>query len=100
LIQSIVGPWADVAAGDSATLPPDVLSAVNGVTDALRFVTGYDLINGLDGLIVGGWNDLANSLNLEDSIGPDALLSGPLIPGQPVIDLVGGGFDIFNFFGA
>jgi hypothetical protein len=35
------------------------------------------------------------------SLGPDAILNGaPLISGQPLIDLVGLGFDFFNFFGA
>jgi hypothetical protein len=86
--------------GQQCHAAPDVLSVVNDITQALRFVGGYDLINGLDGLIIGGWNDLANDLDLGSSIGPDALLAGPLIPGQPLIGLVGGGFDIFNFFGA
>jgi len=35
------------------------------------------------------------------SLAPDAIFSGePLISAQPLIDLVGYGFDAFNFFGA
>ncbi len=42
--------------------------------------------------------DLTASL---PNLAPDAILDGsPLISGQPLIDLVGYGFDIFNFFGA
>ncbi|MGH3564072.1 MAG: PE-PPE domain-containing protein [Mycobacterium sp.] len=94
LIQSLVGPWADVAAGNSATLPGGTLGVVNDITEALRFITGYDLVNGLDQLLLTGLDDLG----AKDLV--NGLLDGPLIPGQPIIDLVGVGFDIFNFFGA
>ncbi len=45
-------------------------------------------------------------LELVKDLGPgavqglDVALDGPLIPGQPLIDVVGLGFDFFNFFGA
>ena len=94
LIQSVVGPWADVAAGNSATIPQSTLDVINDITQLLRFVTGYDLVNGLDQLLLTG----AQDLGLQDLVGD--LFTGPLIPGQPIIDVIGGVFDIFNFFGA
>ncbi len=44
------------------------------------------------------WAELTASM---PSLAPDAIFDGaPLISGQPLIDLVGYGFDAFNFFGA
>ena len=64
----------------------------------LDVVSGYDLTNHLDASLLTAWMDLTASL---PNLGPDAILDGsPLISGQPLIDLVGYGFDIFNFFGA
>ncbi|OHV04764.1 PE-PPE domain-containing protein [Mycobacterium talmoniae] len=98
-IQSVIGPWADVAA-NGGTLSAGELGIINDITVLLQNITGYDLINLVDHTLLTGWNDLANLLDLGSIIGPDAILDGPLIPGQPLIDLVGLGFDIFNFFGA
>ncbi|MEZ0362228.1 PE-PPE domain-containing protein [Mycobacterium sp. pUA109] len=98
-IQSVIGPWADVAA-NGGTLSAGELGIINDITVLLQNITGYDLVNLVDGALLTGWNDLANLLDLGSIIGPDAILDGPLIAGQPLIDLVGLGFDIFNFFGA
>jgi hypothetical protein len=97
LIQSLVGPFADVAAaaGDGS-LPEGGGADIEGVTQTLQFLTGYDLVNLVD----------QGLLDLVKDLGPGAegvvndLFDGPLIPGQPIIDVVGGVFDIFNFFGA
>jgi hypothetical protein len=99
-IQSIIGPWVDVAVGAGGPLSAGDIGTINGVIDTLHTVTGYDLINLVDQGLINGWNDLANGLDVGDYLGPAAILDGPLIPGQPLIDLVGGVFDIFNFFGA
>lgn len=100
-IQSLVGPWADVTAvASGGTLTADDISTIDGITGFLQAVTGYDLVNSIDQALLTGWNDLANLVGLEDVIGPAAVLDGPLISGQPVIDLVGLGFSIFNVFGA
>ncbi|MFZ1161614.1 PE-PPE domain-containing protein [Mycobacterium sp.] len=64
----------------------------------LDVVSGYDFTNHLDASLLTAWMDLTASL---PNLAPDAILDGsPLISGQPLIDLVGYGFDIFNFFGA
>lgn len=94
LIQSLIGPWADVFAENSPVMSADEISAVEEITQALQFITGYDLVNGLDQLILNGLSDVG----LEGIT--DNLLDGPLVPGQPIIDLVGLGFDVFNVFGA
>ena len=61
-------------------------------------LSGYDLTNQLDTSLLTAWTDLTASI---PSLSPDAILDGaPLISGQPLVDLVGYGFDIFNFFGA
>jgi hypothetical protein len=61
-------------------------------------LSGYDATNQLDTELLTAWTDATASI---PSLGPDAIFSGePLISGQPLIDLVGYGFDIFNFFGA
>lgn len=58
----------------------------------------YDLTNLLDTSLLTTWTDLTASI---PSLSPDAIFDGaPLISGQPLIDLVGLGFDVFNFFGA
>ncbi len=61
-------------------------------------LSGYDATNQLDASLLTAWSDATASI---PSLGPDAIFSGdPLVSGQPLIDLVGYGFDIFNFFGA
>lgn len=99
LIQSLIGPWADVAAGGEP-LSQGAVGTIDDITGFLQAITGYDLINAIDQGLVTVWNDAANAVDLGDVIGPTAVLDGPVIPGQPLIDLVGVSFDIFNFFGA
>ena len=66
------------------------------VVDSL--LSGYNATNALDASLLTTWTDLTASM---PSLAPDAILDGsPLISGQPLIDLVGYGFDVFNFFGA
>jgi hypothetical protein len=61
-------------------------------------LTGYDLTNQLDASLLTTWTDLTASI---PALTPDAIFDGaPLISGQPLIDLVGVGFDVLNFFGA
>ncbi len=89
-VQTFVGPINDLLhdAGQSQ-LP------ITFVNDLL---SGYNLTNQLDASLLTEWATLTASI---PSLGPDAIFDGaPLISGQPLIDLVGAGFDIFNFFGA
>jgi hypothetical protein len=89
-VQSFVGPINDLLQ-DAGQAP---LS--QSVVDSL--LSGYDATNQLDASLLTSWTDLTASI---PSLGPDAILDGsPLISGQPLVDLVGYGFDIFNFFGA
>ncbi len=89
-VQTFVGPINDLLqdAGQSP-LPTSFVDSL---------LSGYDLTNQLDDSLLTSWMDLTASI---PSLSPDAILDGaPLISGQPLIDLVGYGFDIFNFFGA
>ncbi|MGA9489175.1 MAG: PE-PPE domain-containing protein [Mycobacterium sp.] len=91
-VQTFVGPINDLL-GDAGQSP---LPA--SFVDSLLALSGYDLTNQLDASLLTAWTDATASI---PSLGPDAILDGsPLISGQPLIDLVGYGFDIFNFFGA
>jgi PE-PPE domain len=66
--------------------------------DSLLSLSGYDVTNQLDASLLTAWTEATLSM---PSLAPDAILDGsPLISAQPLIDLVGYGFDIFNFFGA
>ncbi|MBV8293221.1 MAG: PE-PPE domain-containing protein [Mycobacterium sp.] len=96
-IQTFVGPFTDILADiNGGTLSPGDITTMDDATIFLQNITGYDLVNLVD-------KSLQDSVTL---LGPgavdalDQVLDGPLIPGQPLIDLVGYGFDIFNFFGA
>jgi hypothetical protein len=96
-IQTFVGPFTDILADiNGGTLSPGDITTMDDATIFLQNITGYDLVNLVD-------KSLLDSVTL---LGPgavdalDQVLDGPLIPGQPLIDLVGYGFDIFNFFGA
>jgi hypothetical protein len=95
-IQTLVGPFADILADiNGGTLSSGDITTVTDVTTFLQTVTGYDLIN----LVDQGVLDLLKAVpDGQDVV--DGLLDGPLIPGQPLIDLLGGAFDVFNFFGA
>ncbi|HEY2448607.1 MAG TPA: PE-PPE domain-containing protein, partial [Mycobacterium sp.] len=89
-VQSFVGPIDDLLQ-DAGQAP---LS--QSVVDSM--LSGYDATNQLDASLLTAWTDATASI---PSLGPDAIFSGePLISAQPLIDLVGYGFDIFNFFGA
>jgi hypothetical protein len=88
--QTFIGPVNDLlqAAGQSP-LPSSFVDSL---------LSGYDATNQLDASLLTEWTSLTASI---PSLAPDAVLDGaPLISAQPLIDLVGYGFDIFNFFGA
>lgn len=100
-IQSMVGPWADVAAAaNGGTLSATDVTSITGITDFLQVITGYDLVNSVDQFLLNGWSELADSMDLGDVLGPDAVLSGVGIPGDGLLALIGAGFDVFDFFGA
>ena len=89
-VQTLVGPIDDLLqdAGQSP-LPQSFVDSL---------LSGYDFTNELNASLLTTWTDLTASI---PSLGPDAIFSGdPTVSGQPLIDLVGYGFDIFNFFGA
>jgi hypothetical protein len=89
-VESFVGPIDDLLqdAGQSP-LPTSFVDSL---------LSGYDATNQLDASLLTSWTDATASI---PSLAPDAIFSGePLISAQPLIDLVGYGFDIFNFFGA
>ncbi len=89
-VQTFVGP-IDALLQDAGQSP-----LPTSFVDSL--LSGYDLTNQLDTSLLTEWTDLTASI---PSLAPDAIFSGePLVSGQPLIDLVGYGFDIFNLFGA
>jgi PE-PPE domain len=89
-IQTFVNPIDDLLAdAGQAPLPTSFVDSL---------MSGYDALNQLDASLLTSWTDATASI---PSLAPDAIFSGePLISAQPLIDLVGYGFDIFNFFGA
>jgi hypothetical protein len=89
-VQTFVGPINDLL-GDAGQSP-----LPTSFVDSL--LSGYDSLNQLDASLLTEWTALTASI---PSLAPDAIFSGePLISAQPLIDLVGYGFDAFNFFGA
>jgi hypothetical protein len=89
-VQTFVGPINDLL-GDAGQSP-----LPTSFVDSL--LSGYDSLNQLDASLLTEWTALTASM---PSLAPDAIFSGePLISAQPLIDLVGYGFDAFNFFGA
>ncbi|HEY6818349.1 MAG TPA: PE-PPE domain-containing protein [Mycobacterium sp.] len=89
-VQTFVGPINDLLldAGQSP-LPTSFVDSL---------LSGYDSLNQLDASLLTEWTAMTASI---PSLAPDAIFSGePLISAQPLIDLVGYGFDVFNFFGA
>ncbi len=89
-VQTFVGPIDDLLhdAGQSP-LPTSFVDSL---------LSGYDSLNQLDASLLTEWTTLTASM---PSLAPDAIFSGePLISAQPLIDLVGYGFDAFNFSGA
>jgi len=89
-VQTFVGP-VDALLQDAGQ-PELPQSFVNGL------LSGYDFTNQLDASLLTAWTDATASI---PSLAPDAIFDGsPLVSGQPLIDLVGYGFDVLNFFGA
>ena len=89
-VQTFIGPINDLLhdAGQPA-LPASFVDSL---------LSGYDALNQLDASLLTSWAEATASI---PSLAPDAIFSGePLLSAQPLIDLVGYGFDIFNFFGA
>jgi hypothetical protein len=89
-VQTFVGPIDDLLqdAGQSP-LPTSFVDSL---------LSGYDSLNQLDASLLTEWSAMTASI---PSLAPDAIFSGePLLSAQPLIDLVGYGFDVFNFFGA
>ncbi len=88
--QSLVNPINDLL--NAAGQPDLPTSFVNSL------LAGYDATNQLDTSLLTTWTDLTASI---PALAPDAIFDGsPLISGQPLIDLVGLGFDVLNSFGA
>jgi hypothetical protein len=89
-VQTFVGPINDLLAdAGQSPLPTSFVDSL---------LSGYDALNQLDASLLTEW---ATSTASMPSLAPDAILDGsPLISAQPLIDLVGYGFDAFNFFGA
>jgi hypothetical protein len=89
-VQTFVGPINDLLhdAGQAA-LPTSFVDSL---------LSGYDALNQFDASLLTSWAEATASI---PSLAPDAIFSGePLLSAQPLIDLVGYGFDVFNFFGA
>jgi hypothetical protein len=89
-VQTFVGPIDDLLAdAGQSPLPTSFVDSL---------LSGYNSLNQLDASLLTEWTTLTASI---PSLAPDAIFSGePLISAQPLIDLVGYGFDVFNFFGA
>jgi PE-PPE domain len=89
-VQTFVGPIDDLLAdAGQSPLPTSFVDSL---------LSGYDALNQLDASLLTEWTAATASI---PSLAPDAIFSGePLISAQPLIDLVGYGFDVFNFFGA
>jgi hypothetical protein len=91
-VQEFVGPIDALLADAGQSAIP------TSVVDTLDELSGYDLTNELNSYVITGLDDLGNLVSQSDLA--DTIFSGdPLISGQPLIDAVGYGFDIFNFFG-
>ena len=89
-VQTLVGPIDDLLAdAGQSPLPTSFVDSL---------LSGYNSLNQLDASLLTEWTSMTASI---PSLAPDAIFSGePLISAQPLIDLVGYGFDAFNFFGA
>jgi hypothetical protein len=89
-VQTFVGPInALLADAGQSPLPTSFVDSL---------LSGYDSLNQLDVSLLTELTTLSASI---PSLAPDVIFSGePLISAQPLIDLVGYGFDAFNFFGA
>ena len=92
-VQEFVGPIDALLADAGQSAIP------TSFVDTSDELSGYDLINELNSYAITGLDDLGNLVGQSELA--DTIFSGdPLISGQPLIDLVGYGFDVFNFFGA
>ena len=89
-VQTLVGPINDLLAdAGQSPLPTSFVDSL---------LSGYDSLNQLDVSLLTELTALSATM---PSLAPDVIFSGePLISAQPLIDLVGYGFDAFNFFGA
>jgi hypothetical protein len=89
-VQTFVGPINDLLAdAGQSPLPTSFVDSL---------LSGYDSLNQLDVSLLTELTTLSASI---PSLAPDVIFSGePLISAQPLIDLVGYGFDALNFFGA
>jgi hypothetical protein len=89
-VQTFVGPIDDLLAdAGQSPLPTSFVDSL---------LSGYNALNQLDASLLTEWTAATASM---PSLAPDAIFSGePLLSAQPLIDLVGYGFDAFNFFGA
>jgi hypothetical protein len=89
-VQTLVGPINDLLAdAGQSPLPTSFVDSL---------LSGYDSLNQLDVSLLTELTTLSASI---PSLAPDVIFSGePLISAQPLIDLVGYGFDALNFFGA
>lgn len=93
-VQTVVGPINDLL----ADFGQPTLSG--SITDTLLSLVGYSATNEADQLMLTGLDELAQLPGLA-GLAPDALFSGTtLISGEPLLALVGLGFDVFNIFGA
>jgi hypothetical protein len=89
-VQTFVGPINDLLAdAGQSPLPTSFVDSL---------LSGYDSLNQLDVSLLTELTTLSASI---PSLAPDVIFSGePLFSAQPLIDLVGYGFDALNFFGA
>lgn len=80
-------------------VPADISTFMTDLENSM--LGGYDFTNELDQYLLTGWQDLATQWGVADTLGPDAIFDGgPVVSADPLIDLVGWGFNIFNLFGA
>ncbi|MEO8814234.1 MAG: PE-PPE domain-containing protein [Mycobacterium sp.] len=91
-VQGFVNPINDILGFAGQQPLPE--SFVNSL------LAGYDFTNQVDQFLLNGLNELATGSNGADLLGPDAIFTGaPLISGEPLLGLIGGGFSVFNLFG-
>ena len=90
MFLTIIGPTNDIL---TALGQPELSQSV---VDSL--LSGYDFTNQLDVAFLAELTALSATF---PSLAPEILFDGsPLISAQPLVDLVGYGFDLFNSFGA
>lgn len=97
-VQSFVNPVNDILnLIYGGSIPGDISTFMTELENSM--LSGYDFTNQLDQLMLGGIDQFGALFGLSDL--SDVVFSGaPLISAQPLLDLVGWGFDAFNLFGA